>query len=457
MGSDRVLIIDDDPAVRALIRAALQARDYEVLDGESCADARRLGKGFEGVVLLDVQLPDGLGPEVIPELRKLAPTAPVVVLTGHGSTDLALSALRAGASDFLSKDQVASRLLDVVRVAFVEREALSCTATSPARFPTVLTRAASMRTLLHELDATIDSGVPVLIRGESGTGKEVLARALHDAGPRAGGPFVAVNCAGIPDNLLEAELFGYERGAFTGAAQRKLGRFDLAQGGTLLLDEIGEMQPLLQAKLLRVIQEKEYQRLGGVETLRADVRILSATHRELERDVEEKRFREDLYYRLAVFTVEIPPLRDREGDIALLAQHFLERAARRERKHLRGFDPMALRLLESYGFPGNVRQLENVVSHAVVVARGRELGVADLPQSFLTALELERVATEPEAEETEALVPSPAEGVLTLAEVERRHILSVLEGADGNKTRAAKLLGVSRMTLYRKIEEYGLT
>jgi transcriptional regulator with PAS, ATPase and Fis domain len=312
--------------------------------------------------------------------------------------------------------------------------------------------------VFRSLKHALESKVPVLIRGESGTGKELVAKAVHRGSARQGGPFVAVNCAGIPDTLLEAELFGYERGAFTGAVGRKLGRFDLAQRGTLLLDEIGEMDPSLQAKLLRVLQESEYQRLGGVETLKADVRIVSATNRNLEEEVARERFREDLYYRLAVFTVELPPLRHRHGDVPLLVDHFITRAAAAENKRVRGVEPMALELLETYSFPGNVRQLENVIAHGVVAARGRMLRMADLPNSFLRAVQLERDSQPVQSSDSPTGTRHAATGQRstgpfpTLAEVEWRHCQAALERSGGNKAEAARLLGVSRMTLYRKLK-----
>ena len=282
-----------------------------------------------------------------------------------------------------------------------------------------------------------------------------MANALHDSGPRSEAPFVAINCAGIPDHLLEAELFGYERGAFTGAVGRKPGRFDLANGGSLLLDEIGEMPMTLQAKLLRVLQEGEYQRLGGVETLHTDVRIISATNRNLEESVEAGTFREDLYYRLAVFTVELPPLRLRDGDVPLLVDHFLRRAAKREGKVINGIDTMALTLMEHYSFPGNVRQLENVIAHAAVTSGSATIRMADLPPSFLRSVMAERSRVP--ALVGERSLPAPSGPFLSLRQMEDAHIRKALVRTDGNKSKAAKLLGISRMTLYRKLDEMDLS
>jgi len=387
----QVLLIDDDPAIQVLVDRMLGKEAFQVTGVGTGADAmRRVAGGFDGVVLLDLGLPDCSGADLLPKLLTAAPTAPVIVLTGRGTTDLALDSLQRGAFDFIDKSQLARRLVPAVHAAS-ERAA-------PARggdrrgdpFQEIVTRSQAMREVFRVLKNALPSKIPILVLGESGTGKELIAQAIHHGGPRSGGPLVAVNCAGIPENLLEAELFGFEKGAFTGASQRKPGRFDQARGGTLFLDEIGELPMSVQAKLLRVLQEGEYQRLGGVETLKADVRIVSATHRDLVAEVQKSCFREDLYYRLAVFTIELPPLRERHGDVALLVDFFLRRATAREGKRVRAVDPMALDLLSGFSFPGNVRQLENLLSFAVVNCQGPVLSMADLPRSFLRAAAHER-------------------------------------------------------------------
>lgn len=314
------------------------------------------------------------------------------------------------------------------------------------------------------LERVARSPVSVILLGESGTGKEVFARFIHEMSGRKGA-LRAINCAAIPRELLESELFGYKRGAFSGADRDKIGLIRAADGGTLMLDEIGEMDPRLQAKLLRVLQNGEFQRLGGTETLTADVRIISATHRDLEAEVEVGRFREDLYYRMAVFTVHLPALRERSGDLPLLIQHFLREAAKREGKRIEGVDPLALELLKSYSYPGNVRELQNVIAYAVVSARGPVVAMSDLPASFLRTVAMERRKAEREAV-TGASASGPAAALApaalgleaskrfpTLYEVERRHIQAAMTRAEGNKALAARLLGISRMTLYRKLEE----
>jgi two-component system response regulator AtoC len=474
-----VLVIDDDPWIRVLVERLLGARGYRV---RSVADGTNalavLREGFAGVVVLDVQLPDIDGTKLLRQIRLVAPEMPVILLTGQASTDLALDSIRDGAFDFVDKVQLAARLPDAVDHA----RTLVESAAQSAPFAGIVSRSAAMRGVFRSVQSALPSRVPVLIRGESGTGKELMARALHVNGPRRDGPFIAVNCAGIPDNLLEAELFGYEKGAFTGATARKLGRFDMARRGTLFLDEIGDMPLGLQPKLLRVLQEGEFVRLGGVETLTADVRVVSATHRALEEAVAVGRFREDLYYRLSVYTVNLPPLRDRAGDIPELARHFVRVCAAREGKPVVDLDPRVLELLSSYPFPGNVRELENLLAHAVVAARGTVLGIADLPQPFLRAVALERrrpsahdegegepllhlepTRTPPpepfEPARAPAYEPRPPEPRATgrpfptLREVSRLHVMEALRVAGGNKAEAARLLGVSRMTLYRTLSD----
>ncbi|MCK6507421.1 sigma-54 dependent transcriptional regulator [Myxococcota bacterium] len=464
----RVLVVDDDATTRLLVGRRLQREGFEVSSASTAREALEVVReGFHGVIVLDLMLPDRDGRQLLPSLRARAPECPVVILTSHGTADAALDSLREGAFDFLDKATLSERLLPTVRRAAetIHNEHGIAEGLGEVGFEGMVARSPEMRAVFRALNNALESRVPVMIRGESGTGKELIAKAIHDHGPRRDGPFVAVNCAAIPENLLEAELFGYERGAFTGAVGRKRGRFELARGGTLMLDEIGEMDPRLQAKLLRVLQNGEFQRLGGTETLTADVRIISATHRDLEAEVEAGRFREDLYYRMAVFTVHLPALRERSGDLPLLIQHFLAEAARREGKKVEGVDPLALELLQSYSYPGNVRELQNVIAYAVVSARGPVVAMSDLPASFLRAVAMERRRAERDAVTGAGATPavpgaSPAAfrleegtGFPTLDEVERRHIQAAMTRAEGNKALAARLLGISRMTLYRKLDE----
>ncbi len=463
-----VLVVDDDATTRLLVGRRLEAEGFACTAVATGSEALAVVEGgFRGVVLLDLQLPDLDGRELMPNLLRLAPTNPVVILTSHGTADIALDSIREGAFDFLEKKLLAERLVPTVHRA---AHALPAPQDEDQdemgrQYPGIVARSPEMHAVCLAIDNAVHSMVPIMLRGESGTGKEVVARAIHEMGPRSAKPFVAVNCAAIPENLLEAELFGYERGAFTGAVGRKQGRFELARGGTLMLDEIGEMHPILQAKLLRVVQDGEFQRLGGTDTLTADVRLISATNRDLEAEVAAGRFREDLYYRMAVFAVHLPPLRKRAGDIPLLMEHFLADSCERENKRIEGFDPLARELLESYSYPGNVRELQNVIAHAVVSARGPVIAISDLPQGFLKAVSAERqragdaTAAEPAdlaASQLAALhsaVDAPDGYFPTLAEVEERHVRLALERAGGNKAATARMLGISRMTLYRKLED----
>ena len=453
MREPTILIIDDDKWLRELVGGQMRDAGYRVETAATGEEALgTLSSDFHGVIVLDVQLTDTSGPELFPLLRQRAPGVPIVFLTGHGSTDLALQSIQQGAYEFVEKEHIGERLVGVVDSAVATLQAPSGDHGSPG-YAGIVAESPEMREVFRSLEQVVESRIPVLIRGESGSGKELIARALHDKSPRATGPFVAVNCAGIPDTLLESELFGYEKGAFTGATQQKPGRFDLAQGGTLLLDEIGEMQPTLQAKLLRVLQEGEYERLGGTRTIRANLRIVSATHRDLEFLVSAGEFREDLYYRLSVFTIHVPALRERPLDVSLLALHFMAEAARRERKTVTAIDSRAMELLQRHHYPGNVRELQNILSYAVVSARGSAITIANLPPAFRAAATLQPTTTET-SEQANAPASEVGGALKTLQEVERQHIELALARTAGNKTDAATMLGISRMTLYRKLEAW---
>mgnify|MGYP001380420342 CR=1 FL=1 len=502
-----VLLVDDDVFVCRVVEDLLGQHGFSVeIAGSAAEAARKIRNGFQGPIVLDRMLPDADGTELLPSLLEICPTNPVVLFTGYGSVDLAINSIQTGAFEFLDKGELMERLVPCVKAAaerFLEQVRVSRHLESGevrTSFREIITQSREMQAVFRTLRNALNSSVTVLIQGESGTGKELVARAIHDYGLRTEQPFLALNCAGIPENLLEAEIFGYERGAFSGATARKPGKFEVASDGTLLLDEIGEMHPSLQAKLLRVIQSGEYQRLGGVETLHANVRVLSATNRDLEREIELGRFRRDLFYRLAVFTVYLPPLRERKGDVAILAEHFLRQNARRESKPVSRFDRNALLLLESYHFPGNIRELENIISYAVISSRGDTLTIADFPPNFLCAVSEYRKASKsgrsayfalpeppvvylPERDEfsLESSGSIPAEegaaephgsgvvgaksspldasvrrvtgeaGFPSLRSVEMRHIEHAMQRAGGNKAKAARLLGISRVTLYRKL------
>lgn len=458
-------MVDDDPWISKLVTRLFSPRGHDVRAMESIGEVlAELDRGYDGLIILDEHLRGERGSDLLRTLRSRGHDHPVIFLSGHGTTALELRALQDGALDFVDKSEMAERL----PLAITRAEELLATREPHGRFG-LIGASRSMRAVYAQLALALPSTVSVMIRGESGTGKELLARALHLHGPRARAPFVAVNCAGFPPDLLESELFGYERGAFTGANTRKPGRFDQAQGGTLFLDEIGDMPTTLQAKLLRVVQESEYQRLGGSETIRADVRIICATHRDLESETETGRFRADLYFRLARFLLTSPPLRERREDIPALARHFVEHAARKEGRPAPLMSARALEVLQAYDFPGNVRELENTIGYAVLASRGPSIGIADLPLTFLRALPQGSTTPPPEGAEPPGqewrmepesacppepspAAPQPDDGTFpTLEEVERLHVARAMDRAGGNKVTAARLLGISRAALYRKL------
>ncbi len=478
----KVLIIDDEPTwVEVLSRDLRNKADYTVEVAYDAAHGRRLvDDGFDGVVLLDLRLPDADGLDLVEPLLARNPDLRIVMMTAYGTRADELAAMGRGVFFFVSKDDSPQRIVGAVSKAF---EALETTRRERALeeqvrrlrdmverkvpFEGILTRSPLMQRLFELLSQIVDSKVTVLLQGESGTGKELVARALHFEGVRKKGPFIAVNCGGIPENLLESELFGHERGAFTGAVAMKKGKFELADGGTLFLDEIGEMPLHLQVKLLRVLQERQVERIGGAGPRPIDVRVISATHRDLSEMVREKRFREDLYYRLAVFPVSLPPLRARDGDIELLAQHFLEKALKEEGKPPKTLVPKTLAILERYTFPGNVRELENIIKRAVLISTSDSIEPHDLPTALLEQPTSDSVP-DPRAEplrsrrlttysRQDSLTTRISELFETLADmpraddVEQALVERAITLADGNINEAARVLGLSRATLYRRI------
>ena len=440
-----LLVADDDPAVRQSLERALTREGYAVVlapDGQAALE--RLQGGGVDLVLSDLKMPGLTGLELLREAKAVAPDVDVILLTAFGTVEEAVRAMKDGATDFLTKPFQRAQLTKVVRQALERRDLITQNRALQKRLDDLLRQgnmigaSPAFRRLMTLVQQVADSSATVLIQGGSGTGKELVARAIHDRSSRREGPFIAVNCAALPETLLESELFGYEKGAFTGAAGRKEGRFELADTGTLFLDEIGDLSPITQPKILRVLQEGEFERLGGTRTMRVDVRIVAATNQDLSQMVKEKRFREDLFYRLNVITVTVPPLRDRPEDIAVLAAHFVRIYAAKNNRRLEGLTDEAVRQLEAFSWPGNVRQLENVIERAVVLARGARIDVDDLPPEIAGA------------------TPLP-EGVLSvrigtpLAEVERRLLEETLRAMKGNRTLTAKLLGIDPKTVYRKL------
>jgi DNA-binding NtrC family response regulator len=407
----RALILDDVPELAKLIEHHLRRQDFATQCVSTGAEAlAAVEAGFNGIVIVDVFLPDINGIELIDRLRTINPNNPIIIITAHGTEDIHREAIKRGAYQFILKDEnFSERLVLSAKNAAQTLElshrvkSLSDELAGRHRFHDIISQSPQMKRIFDVLQQVVDSNVTVLIQGDSGTGKELVARAIHFTSSRASGPFVAINCAGIPATLLESELFGYEKGAFTGATQRKKGKFEAANGGTLFLDEISEMDLNLQSKLLRVIQERELEPLGTNKKVTLDIRIISATNRQLLDEVHNGRFREDLYYRLAVFPIVLPPLRERKGDVPLLARHFVGKFADVEGKPIKGLTRDAIDRLEGYPFPGNVRELENIISHAAVVCNTEYIEHDDLPQhvrnprpSASTPLRAERLTEIPE-------------------------------------------------------------
>ncbi len=450
--SDKLIFVaDDDPAISALVSRWLELAGYEVsvfTSGAACFEA--LFEDDPAAVLLDVEFPGQSGLEILDLIRSHHPHLPVIMLTGDDKVETVVRAMRCGAFDYLTKPLDRARLLTtlhnaaeqlrlVTRVAQLEREVAG-------GYAGIIGKSPAMKQVFRQLDRLSRSDVTVLIRGESGTGKELIARALHDSGARVRGPFVAVNSAAIPEPLLESELFGHERGAFTGAVDRRIGKFEEANRGTIFLDEIGELSPTVQARLLRVLQERTFSRVGGSATLKSDFRLLSATHRNLAKEVEDGRFREDLYFRLAVFDLEIPPLRARTEDIPAIALHFVKLYAAITNSSAHAISPAALQVLTSWHWPGNVRELQNVIQRSLVVADGSEIQPRDLP---------ERMRGGPIATYT-----PPMEGVATetgtLEEASRSLMLLALERHAGNASAVMRELNIGRARFYRMLRKYDL-
>ncbi len=438
---DTILVVDDDPGFRRLLETILKGEGYEVEEAGSAGEARRAGarRRFD-LVISDLKLPDGDGLQVLRWWKENAPETPVIMITGFGTVATAVEAMKLGAADYLGKPLVSPdelRLL-VRRVLDQRQVAVECgllREEQAARFAcdTLVAADPKMARLLEMARKVAPTNATVLILGESGTGKEVIARCIHHNSPRAGKVFVAVNCAALSATLIESELFGHEKGAFTGAVAQHQGRFERAHGGTLFLDEIGELDSNLQAKLLRVLQERTFERVGGSRQITVDVRVIAATNRELKQAVAENRFREDLYYRLNAFPLEVPPLRERPSDIPELARFFLDRAARNLGKPPLALAGGAARALGAYAWPGNVRELENLMERMAILCEGT-LEAEDLP---LTAA-------------------GPARPVL-LEDIERQAIMDALEANGGNRTKTARQLGISLRTLLYRLKDYGIT
>ena len=446
-----ILVVDDEAAQRDILGGLLRKQGYAVREVPSGAAALAVLRAEPvDLILTDVKMPAMSGLELLREARALNPELPVVVLTAYGNVADAVVAMRDGAVDYLTKpvdiDAVLHRVRKVLegQQLLAENRALREALRGRYRVEGIVAESWKMQEVLSLVQRVAPSNTTVLICGESGTGKELIAQAIHYQSPRSGRPLVKINCAALPDALLESELFGHVKGAFTGAVSDRAGRFEAADGGTIFLDEIGELSPAVQAKLLRVLQEREFERVGTNRTVKVDVRLLTATNQDLERAVREQRFREDLYFRLNVVSIRIPPLRERREDILPLLDHFLRTYAAANDKTIRGVTREARDWVLKYDYPGNIRELENLVERAVVLCRGEVIDLDDLPLSI--------------REGTAATVPAPTPGSLPaeLETLERRMIEDALARADGVQTRAAELLGIGERALRYKMKKLGL-
>ena len=443
-----VLIVDDERNMCELLETDLKLRGFEASGATSAADALRAirGNGFD-VVLTDIRMPGTTGIQLCEEIVRGDPELPVIVMTAFGSLETAVAALRAGAYDFVTKPIEMDLLVLALQRAITQRRLqrqvreLAETVDHQAHFGEIIGSSPAMQRIYSQLAQLAATETSVLLTGESGTGKELVARSIHRRSRRASGPFVAVDCAAIPETLLESELFGHAKGAFTDARQERQGLFVRAGGGTLFLDEIGELPLTMQAKLLRALEERRVRPVGGDQEIPFDTRVISATNRDLDAAIEEKRFREDLYYRINVIQIELPPLRARGSDVLLLAQHFLGVFAESAGKEVTAIQPAAADRLLSYNWPGNVRELRNVVERAVALTQFDQIAVGDLPEKIRDYRGGQVVIGGDDPSE-----------LVSLEELERRYIAHVLEATGGNQTKAAAILGVDRKTLYRKLK-----
>jgi two-component system response regulator HydG len=437
----KVLIVEDDPENRAAMIRVLEAayRTMETDNGEQALD--RILKQKVDIVISDLCLPGMDGVELLKRAKTSSPDIEVILVSGYGTIDIAVEALKEGAYDFITKPVRKAYLLRCVERAAekqrLARENRALRTQLHESKPRVIHASPEMRNIVQMVEQVGASAATVLITGESGTGKEVIAEAIHAVSPRHAQPLIKISCAALPDTLLESELFGYEKGAFTGANARKEGRFELANGGTLFLDEIGEITPAIQVKLLRVLQDGKFERLGGTRTVDTDVRIIAATNKDLQREITEHRFREDLFYRLNVINIQLPPLRDRKDDIPLLAMYFLKVYAEKNQRDIEGFSEDAMRALFSYSWPGNVRELENAVERAVVFTNTKIVPLSALPQ-IMPAF----------AESPQALIFKIG---MPWHELQRQAIEIALTHTRGNKPMAARLLGIATRTIYRHL------
>jgi DNA-binding NtrC family response regulator len=456
MSIEKIVVLEDDLIVRKNLETQLRTRRYDVASASTIAEATEfLNKDNFDLLFLDVRLPDGDGTELLKSLQ-LRPQRPLVVMsTGFGSVESAVECMRNGAFDYLIKPYSAEQIEVVLKKAEEFTQLLRVNRFLSQDEDTgyeLLGQSQAMENLRQLVRKVARTLATVLIQGESGTGKELVARALYRESARANAPFIRVNCAAIPENLIESEFFGHEKGAFTGALTKREGRFELAHGGTILLDEISEISSSVQAKLLRVLQERELERVGGNRTIKVDVRVIATTNRRLEQSVEKKEFREDLFFRLNVVPIHVPPLRERREDVVFLAEEFVRRFSRKHGIKVRGLADNTLRLLQDHSWPGNVRELQNVIERGVILC-----GESGMLEAEHLGMALSSPAPEAATVASARSMPAGEGDLPRLAEMEKRHILAALEHCNGNRTHAAKLLDISIRTLRNKLHEYNGT
>jgi two-component system, NtrC family, response regulator AtoC len=469
----QILVVDDEPNLRRVLSAQLERDGYDVHAAEDGEQALAILKEHHiDLVITDLRMPRIDGMELLRRAQKLDAELPVVMITAHGTVDNAVEALKTGAFDYLTKPFDQLEVRTIVAKALRTRDLSAAEASRPfheippegARYG-IIGQSPSILDLYAVLDRVADTPTTVLITGESGTGKELVARALHESSSRRDKAFIKVNCAAIPKDLMESELFGYERGAFTGAVGSKPGRFELASGGTLFLDELGSIPVEMQVKLLRALQESEFERVGGVRTIRVDVRLIAATNSDLKKEIAQGSFREDLYYRLNVVPIRLPSLRERASDIPLLVMHFIRKFNTRLKKEIDGVEPAALGRLTAYPWPGNIRELENVIERAVLFCDGHELHLSDLPPEVrggpMSSSGMDAPTSTPTPPPANELASSSTDGLkeqvkAAMSRLERELIVRALEQTSGNVTHAARLLKISRKGLQLKMKELGL-
>jgi DNA-binding NtrC family response regulator len=456
MGNERILIVDDSQEILSNLSECLTESGYDVdTSTDGATGISMLESRFYDVILIDLRMPGVDGMEVLKHAKENSPDSLCIILTGYGTIKNAVEAIKSGAFDYLTKPVKLEEVLVTIKRALEHRNLkreninLRDQLKKKYRFENIIGDSERMQKVFETIDKVADTDSTILILGDSGTGKELVAKAIHYNSYRRNGPFVPVNCAAIPGELLESELFGHERGAFTGAIRTRIGRFELANGGALFLDEIGDMTPVLQSKLLRVLQEREFERIGGIKAIKTDIRVIAATHQDLKKAVQQQRFREDLYYRLNVIPIEIPPLRERRSDISLLVHHFLNHFRKTKKKKIVGMADDVLQRLMEYDWPGNVRELENMIERIVILTNNETIVMEDLP---------EKLQSISEADHARGL-SLPEEGIsleTAVNDFEKELILQALNKTGWVKNKAAQMLHLNRTTLIEKIKRQNL-